>query len=501
MHMHLPITHFEAPHPLEDRDRRAMAGRHALPILACKPTKLHWEQSDPFPRDDSLRDAAKQNPNDCYFSITCAVDDREFRELEILDTNTLQCYATIELPFAAPGQVYRCALTQNQRENAFCHGLSIRLKSGTSPFWIVAPGGPNTPNSILPNLSQESKCEPLESFLSIFCTPASFQQWDWTGVCSLDGLQDWARLGNQAASHTLAQYLETFIAPKTGQRENFRSQPNDDAPASAESGGPYAILAAQSPEHPKLKLAIEGFRQNRCPRLQCVASSHIVTESNYNVAYPMMSLAINAGHEEWRERSLYQLKQTQKYLTDDHNLWLRYAPKTGERQFHNWSRGVAWYFLGLVRTLELLPSNEWPGQYVTEANRMAKWVSEYQLPTGIWAGFLHEPSILPDTSGSAGIAAAIAIGVSIGLIDSRWKPVAEAAYRDLQHYLTHDGWLKGTSQSNKPESHYMDIQRSNYRVIAPWGMGLFAQLAAAIEMPTQHPTQSLSAVTTKCTAN
>ncbi|MCC5844598.1 MAG: hypothetical protein JJU05_10140 [Verrucomicrobia bacterium] len=47
--------------------------------------------------------------------------------------------------------------------------------------------------------------------------------------------------------------------------------------------------------------------------------------------------------------------------------------------------------------------------------------------------------------------------------------------------MTGDGGLTGTSQSNKKESHAMDIQRHPFRVTAPWGQGLFGQLAAALD--------------------
>lgn len=39
---------------------------------------------------------------------------------------------------------------------------------------------------------------------------------------------------------------------------------------------------------------------------------------------------------------------------------------------------------------------------------------------------------------------------------------------------------RGITQSYKRETHLMDIQRSSYRIIAPWGMGLLAQLLAAL---------------------
>lgn len=337
--MHLPICRLESPDIPLPADRRPMAGRHAVPITSGSKTHLFWPSSDSRELSKHQATDARQDPVDICLTLTCAIDDREFRELEILNPESGECYATITLPFAAPGQIYRCQLTSNQYKKALQDGVALRLKSGDSPFWIVAPGGINTPDSILPNLSHVEGSASLERFLSVFCTPASFQQWDWTGICVLDGLQDWAKLGNPKAIETLEQYLETFMSPTTGQRENFRSQPNDDQSAGPESGGPYAILATQCPTHPRLSLATEGFQANVNPFFQCVASSHLVTESNYNVAYPMMSLAVFTDQIEWRERSIHQLDQTQKYLASDQTIWLRYNPTTEKHHFKNWSRG------------------------------------------------------------------------------------------------------------------------------------------------------------------
>jgi hypothetical protein len=59
--------------------------------------------------------------------------------------------------------------------------------------------------------------------------------------------------------------------------------------------------------------------------------------------------------------------------------------------------------------------------------------------------------------------------------------MAERAFRTLTTgFLDPDGRLLGASQSNKKEAHQIDLQRSTTRVIAPWGMGLFAQVAAAL---------------------
>ncbi len=446
-----------------------MAHRHALPIAAAPaaPTRLAWRnpgaQTDPL----TLR-------------FTAAVDERVPHVVCVANAATGERYGCVDVFYACPGQVFEFPLSAVQSRAAVRDGLSLSLLDGMSPLWVVG-SGPHAPDSILPHLYPDNGPATLENFLSLFCSDASIQPCDWMETCVLDGLQDWAAKGRAGAWEALASHLDVLLNPETGRRENIFGQPNDDESGGPESTGPFAVLASVSPRHPALRFADEGFEKHRNPDLGTIGIERIVTESNYNIAYPMMVLALKAERPHLYERALLQLETARQLLSDEDNLYLRYEIKTGARSFANWSRGVAWYFVGLVRTLALLPESERPATLVQEADRMAAWVLQYQLPEGLWPCFLKENDILPDTSGSAGIAAAIAMGIRHRIVDPSFLPVATKARDALLGCMTHDGWLRGVSQSNKRETHHMDIQRHPFRVIAPWGMGLFAQLAAALE--------------------
>jgi len=107
---------------------------------------------------------------------------------------------------------------------------------------------------------------------------------------------------------------------------------------------------------------------------------------------------------------------------------------------------VAWYFLGLVRTLALLDPGDRPATLLAEVERMAQWVGKRQLSNGLWPSFLDEPAILPDTSGSSGIAAAIAIAVRQNMLPPCHQLSARKAHdRLIDDYLDQDGWLRGAS--------------------------------------------------------
>lgn len=466
MQTRIVVQTIASPEAAFPSEKRAMAGRRAFPVTSGGKTILRW------PGGICEIGAAK-------FRLTAAVDERSHHRVEASIAASGEALGTIDVMFACPGQVFGLDLSAEQAGAAFRDGLALTLVDDSPPLWFTAPG-PNTNEALQPHLASAAGPGSLETFLALFCSVASVQPCDWMGVCVLDGLQDWAAAGRADAAQALDQHLAIHFHPETGRRENFRSQPCDGAPGGPETTGPFAVLALRDPEHPALALAEEGFVKHYAPGVEAVGH-RVVAETSYNIAYPMMALAVFSGKDQYFARAIRQLEVNHRYLAEPDALWLRYSPDSGERTFRSWSRGVAWYFLGLVRTLSLLSPADRPPHLVAEAGRMAEWAGLRQNAGSLWPCFFDEREVLPDASGCAGIAAAIALGVRQGMIDSRFLPVARAAYETLSStHLEPDGWLRGVSQSNKPEAEGIDLQRSKFRVIAPWGMGLFAQLAAAL---------------------
>ncbi|MDA3959455.1 MAG: glycoside hydrolase family 88 protein, partial [Planctomycetota bacterium] len=227
-------------------------------------------------------------------------------------------------------------------------------------------------------------------------------------------------------------------------------------------------------------LTASGFAAQRNPAIDALGHHQLAAETAYSVAYPMLAMALHAGFDELHHSALKQLRVLRDHLSADDDLHLRYNLTHHEHTFSNWSRGVAWYAIGLVRTLKLLSPEQRPDDLLAEVDRVATWAARHQEADGTWPCFIKEHGILPDTSGTAGIAAAIALAVRHGMIAPHHRATAERAQAGLRPYLSSDGWLRGVAQSNKRETHDIDIQRMPYRVIGPWGMGMYAQLLAAL---------------------
>jgi len=172
---------------------------------------------------------------------------------------------------------------------------------------------------------------------------------------------------------------------------------------------------------------------------------------------------------------LDQLKQ-RFVLVHNNTLYLRYFTE-GRYSYPNWARGAAWTLLGFARTISELKDQIQDELILAKFKEAVEIAVSLQREDGLWNCFMHDPASLPDTSGSAGISAAILTAITNGFLDEKYRINAEKCWIALQNYFTPDGFLKGVAQDNRGG---MELQQSDYRVIAQMGMGMLAQLYAYI---------------------
>ncbi len=139
---------------------------------------------------------------------------------------------------------------------------------------------------------------------------------------------------------------------------------------------------------------------------------------------------------------------------------------------------MVWYLFGLVKTLTYLPNDARSGatpvqllkQTLLQAvNNVIAW----QQPNGLWCCFMHQPETGYETSGTAGIAAALTYGVQKKLLPQSVMNTVAKARKGLLPFLTPDGYLTGTAQGNKGGD---ALQRNGFRVISPYTLGFLAHL-------------------------
>jgi len=185
---------------------------------------------------------------------------------------------------------------------------------------------------------------------------------------------------------------------------------------------------------------------------------------------------------ELAEKAVQGLRFRAKYLIDEQgDQWLRYRFDMNPlRTYKHWSRGNAWYFLGMAKTMDVLPKV--PADLIAEFQRAAKHYANLQDAEGMWHMFAREPETAPESSGTAGIATAMAIGVRHGWLGKDYEQIARKALKALENRLTPDGFLTCVAHCNRPEGGEK-FQRESKGSILKFGMGFYAQLLAELEPP------------------
>ena len=349
-------------------------------------------------------------------------------------------------------------------------GLVVRLVGGTQPLELFAPGS-QVVDQLLPHLFTSTSQAPLEAFLERMADPKLLCGFGWMSGCVLDGLASLAASnapGNRF-QHNLDRLLD-FYFPETNGAETD---------GSVEGTVSLAQLVMSNPQHPAIARTLEFFEAKRRSGTTGMISdgNQTAAEGNYSVAYPLAMMSKVLGRPDLAQQSIAELRFRRDKLVDTQGrLYLRHHQgDSPEHSFRFWSRGMAWYLLGLARSLDLLDSP--PQDLVEEFQRAATVLMAYQNPAGFWRVFLDDEACAPESSGTAGMGAALMIGSRHGWVGASARQAAEKALEWLIGNLTPDGLLPGTAHANKLSEVIGDrFQRTTKGTINPFGMGLMAQL-------------------------
>jgi rhamnogalacturonyl hydrolase YesR len=179
--------------------------------------------------------------------------------------------------------------------------------------------------------------------------------------------------------------------------------------------------------------------------------------------------------EEWA-RTSDRLYDTKEHLYARDSSYLTRTEANGKKMF--WSRGNGWVMGGIVRTLRYLPKDD-PARvrYIAQLKEMAARVAELQGKDGLWRAGLLDPENydVPEVSGSALFAYALAAGVNDGYLDAKlYRPVIEKAWVGMLHHVYADGRLGCIQQTG--------AEPAPFKVTASYTYGVGAFLLAGSEI-------------------
>lgn len=351
----------------------------------------------------------------------------------------------------------------------------VTLETDAADSIIIFDGRAPVPEELRPRLRRRESGRPVEAALDALRSYRALQQFGWKEGCVLDGMRSLERaLPGAGFSDAVTRHLELFVTPDRGfTYEDPWGRPVDGLIHGIEGALPFAIIADRNPDDPLIDRFLDHVDDIVADSGVVADHAQLSAEGNYTIAYPLAVIARQRRRPELVRIALTQLAIRTDALVDGADLYLRSEPDG--RTFRNWARAYAWYLLGAAKTLEQVHPKDWPDGIVEAFAQVAAHALRLQLPDGLWRAFLDDTSTGVDTSGSAGIAAGLAIGTRIGLYDAGRAPLD--AQGGLLAYLTDDGLLAGSTQANKDGER---LQRRDYRIISQMGTGLFGQLHAEV---------------------
>ena len=407
--------------------------------------------------------------------------------LDVRDEKLIEAYlpasgrvlGTFDVRFGCIFQVFEIPLASADAADIRREGVALRLTKGAE--LRIFTEGDGIPAALQPHLLVPGTADALTEYFARMDSLACVQAFSWQEGCVLDGLLDLSALPAHAALKEAARrhlarvviggklvYVDTFSVPREGTAYGI------------EGTLPFAALAKLEPQSPLLEIALGSWAKRHDAQDAILDGQHTSSEGAYTVGYPLAVIARLRKDDALEQLALTQLRVRQARLFDGKMFWRTSEPREGVVQKGNraWARGIAWQMLGFARTLRELKHRNDLADGIASFQQLAAWVLPYQRADGLWSVFVDQPELTPDTSGSAGIAAALAIGAQQGWLDTSAKTAAAKTLAGVQPHLTPDGFLGGVAQANKGGE---GLQHGSYRVIYQIAMGLLAQLIAALE--------------------
>ncbi|MEK6481195.1 glycoside hydrolase family 88 protein [Catalinimonas sp. 4WD22] len=460
--------------------KRIPLGWKSMPVVSAQsgeaPTILYF---------NSLDSKAINSP--VYLRITAALDFREEKIIRVYLPESGIELGLLVMKFAHPFQPFEIPIETKYLKEIRKQGVALTMSQGNTEAWFFRENADVKNNQGLqPHLLAGGSKDKLQAFEENLYSMNSFSPFGWMGGCVLDALYELHLQGDEQASETLKLHLSHFLDDDKGIIfENPHTVPLDGTFNSIEDFLPLTAIAGLYPNHISLEKGLSFMLEHQNEN-GIILNGDITTEGCYTLAYPLAALAVIKKDASLAQVALDQLSSRMQHLTIESgqtSAIFQRADLEGKQSYRNWGRGVAWYLLGSVKTYRLLDTN---GYGRTEDLAKVKaflafhipWIVKLQNRKGMWSAYLDRPETGIDTSATAGIAAAIAWCCQVDILEKKkYLPMAEKAYEGLQSHLSEDGFLRNVSQINRGGE---ELQSSGYRVISQFGMGLMAQLKAAI---------------------
>ncbi|PWJ55544.1 rhamnogalacturonyl hydrolase YesR [Dyadobacter jejuensis] len=422
----------------------------------------------------------KKNPKGTvYLRLQLALDTREKDEVEIFLGKSGRKIGQSSIWYATALQLFETKLDATYSEISQ-EGIHLKMLNGIKPMYILATSADNGSHLLVSKIESM----PTNASSSVLYSQRSVQPFGWLEGCVLDGLQElYKRKNDKKALEAIRMHLRLFLKPDGGFiYEDPYGRISDNKFNNLEAGLPFAISAQHLPDHPSFGLFLK-YCKTRIGDNNTVKSNSLTAEGCYTIAYPLATIARDLRQPEWFEYALIELEDRIETLTDSGAVYTRAWKDKGLKTYRNWGRGYTWFMLGLIRTAEIL-QNDSPFKNDSRIKHLkevyvyyAQLALKNQQADHSWRAYLDLEETGYDCSATAGLGAMLAHGHRMGWLTGFSNTQLKQIQGRLSQSLTPDGFLKDICQQNAAGE---ELQKSEYRVIAQYVLGLKAHIDAHI---------------------
>jgi unsaturated rhamnogalacturonyl hydrolase len=163
-------------------------------------------------------------------------------------------------------------------------------------------------------------------------------------------------------------------------------------------------------------------------------------------------------------------------------LWWRdkdFVPPYKEPNGANcyWSRGTAWVYAALVRTLDLLPENDpHRAEYLADFIALSEALPPLQRPDGFWNVSLKDPSNFggPELTGTSLFVYGMAWGVRKGILPAKtYNPIINQAWKGMSTCVHPNGFLGFVQGTGKEPKDSQPVTFDHVPNFEDFGLGCF----------------------------
>jgi unsaturated rhamnogalacturonyl hydrolase len=461
----------------------SVSNNNTPPLPKNKSIPFDWNYAEIPSKGEGLKFSWSINIKDyeiknLYLRITSGTDIREEVEVSVLLAKSKIVLAKLKMDYAHYFQPFQFLIPPEFQNQVLSEGVLLTKSKGENPVWIFIGNDNKTPDVLSPHLFLANDFKDHNQWKKRLLSTDSIQTFGWMEGCVLDGIYDCLKKDPGSSSVFIA-HLNQYFDKTNFFYEAYNNERALNTINNVESLLPFAMLAKANPKHPAIDTAIAYCIKNADEKGNITDEKNgkkvAKTEECYTVSYPLAMLSRQFNRPDLMKLAIATLQYRYQFLESESQVFQRMViPK--DKFFSNWGRGIVWLLLGSVKTIPLLPEGEEKEELKNKLKRTVELVLSLQQENGLWFCFINDPKTGIETSGSAGIAAALAFGYKNGLLDKKSKQAAQKAREGLIPFLTADGLLTATSQVNKGGE---VLQREGFRVISNYTLGFLGILEAA----------------------